>query len=154
MVKVYYLTSYGKHGDFLLDSVNINIWTVSELNIGIFSSSVATLRPLFRSIFQSSTFDTGDSGIKEPKSMDKNGFVKHISNSRGTNKIGGIHTIKGDGFEMYGSVIAVNGKKGRIGTDNESEENILPLEGLMAIRRTTEVTMHVMQIRREAEDRV
>ena len=48
----------------------------------------------------------------------------------------------------------MNDKKSRIGSDNESEENILPLEGPMTIRRTTEVTMDLMQMRREAEDRV
>lgn len=144
IVKVYYLSFYGKYNDFLWDSVNITIWTACELNIGLFAASIATLRPLFRSAFQGSTFSNGYDS-KDQKSLDKNGFVKHISNSRGTSKIGGSNTSKEDGFEMYGSVITANGRRTRIGADNESEESILPLQKPpTGIRKTTEVTVDEM----------
>jgi Fungal rhodopsin domain len=152
IVKVYYLSFYGKFNDFLWDSVNITIWTACELNIGIFAASVATLRPLFRTAFQSSTFSTGyTDNEKQQNSLDKNGFVKHISNSRGTSRVGGSKSSNDD-FEMFGSVVTAN----RLGNDNESEETILAKQRpqSMAIRMTTEVTVDETKTRRAAEDRV
>lgn len=154
IVKVYYLSFYGRYNDFLWDSVNITIWTACELNIGVFAASIATLRPLFRSAFSGSTFSNGY-GSKDHRSVDKNGFVKHISNSRGASQIGGNNTSKDDGFQMYGSVITANGQRARIDADNESEESILPLQKPpTGIRKTTEVTVDEMQMKRSVEDRV
>jgi hypothetical protein len=154
IVKVYYLSSYGHYNDFLWDSVNIAIWTACELNIGLFAASLATLRPLFRSVFQGSTLSNGYDSNGQ-KSSDKNGFVKHISNSRTTSKIRGSKTNKEDGFEMYGSVITANGKRTRIDADNESEERILPLQKpSTGIRKTTEITVDGMQTNRSVEDQV
>ncbi|KAN0117815.1 hypothetical protein V8E51_003792 [Hyaloscypha variabilis] len=159
IVKVYYLSFYGKFNDFLWDSVNITIWTACELNIGIFAASIATLRPLFRSAFQggSTAFSTGGftDNEKHQNSLDKNGFVKHISNSRGTSKIGGSQSSKSDGFEMYGSVITANDRS-TMTEDNESEETILPMQmpQPMAIRKTTEVSVDEMQMKRPIEDQV
>jgi hypothetical protein len=156
IVKVYYLSSYGYYGDFLWDSVNITIWTSCELNIGIFAASIATLRPLFRSVLQGSTVSSGYDS-KDPKSLDKSGFVKHISNSRGTSKIGRSNTSKDDGFEMYGSVTTANGRRTRIDADNESEEGILPMQKPpTGIRKTMEVMVDEMPMpmKRNIEDRV
>ncbi|KUJ20502.1 uncharacterized protein LY89DRAFT_682224 [Mollisia scopiformis] len=140
VVKVVYLSSYGKYNDFLWDSVNITIWTSCELNIAIFAASIATLKPLFRATFQNSTFGSGYNNSKD-KSMDKSGFVKHISNSGGTSKIGGTLS-KDDDFEMYCNVITASGKRGRIDVDNESEESILPLQN-PGILKTTQVNVSV-----------
>ncbi|RGP65855.1 hypothetical protein FSPOR_7116 [Fusarium sporotrichioides] len=48
IVKVGYVTNYGKVGDWLWDSRNISIWTVVELNVGIIGGSLPCLKPLFR----------------------------------------------------------------------------------------------------------
>ena len=76
--------------------------------------------------------------------MDKNGFVKHISNSRGTYKAGpGVGTdnsSKEDGFEMYGSVVTSGGKRRALG-DEGSEESILVLQGDTGILKTTQVSV-------------
>jgi hypothetical protein len=48
VVKVGYVTNYGKLGDWLWDSRNITIWTVVELNVGIIAASLPCLKPLFR----------------------------------------------------------------------------------------------------------
>jgi hypothetical protein len=158
VVKVYYLSFYGKFNDFLWDSVNLTIWTACELNIGIFAASIATLRPLFRTVFQSSqAFSTGyTDNEKHQNSLDKNGFVKHISNSRGTSKVGGSASSKSDGFEMYGGSVVTANDRSRIAEDNESEESILPMQKPqpMAIRMTTEVSVDEMQMKRSIEDRV
>lgn len=85
--------------------------------------------------------------------MDRNGFVKHISNSRGTSKIGerSSGSRGSDGFEMFGSVVTAN----RMAGDNESEESILPMQKPvpMAIRKTTEVTVDETKMRKAVEDR-
>ncbi|KAF8867177.1 hypothetical protein BDZ45DRAFT_6492 [Acephala macrosclerotiorum] len=144
IVKVVYLSSYGSHGDFLWDSVNITIWTSCELNVGISAASIATLKPLFRATFLGTTFGSGGYITSKDKSLDKSGFVKHISNSRGTSNIGRT-AIKDDGFEMYGSVITASGKRARIDIDNESEEIILPLRN-QGIMKTTQVNVSVNEI--------
>ncbi|KAG8676122.1 hypothetical protein FPOAC2_02205 [Fusarium poae] len=48
IVKVGYVTNYGKVGDWLWDSRNISIWTVVELNVGVIGGSLPCLKPLFR----------------------------------------------------------------------------------------------------------
>ncbi|CAG7565236.1 unnamed protein product [Fusarium equiseti] len=48
VVKVGYVTNYGKLGDWLWDSRNITIWTVVELNVGVIAASLPCLKPLFR----------------------------------------------------------------------------------------------------------
>lgn len=48
IIKVGYVTNYGKLGDWLWDSRNITIWTVVELNVGIIAGSLPCLKPLFR----------------------------------------------------------------------------------------------------------
>lgn len=150
IVKVVYLSSYGSHGDFLWDTVNITIWTSCELNVGIFAASIATLKPLFRATFFGTTFGSGGYVSSKDKSLDKSGFVKHISNSRGTSKVGGTPS-KDDGFEMYGSVITASGKRGRIDIDNESEESILPLQN-PGIMKTTQVNVSVNEMRMQRGD--
>ena len=56
---------------------------------------------------------------------------------------------------MYGSVITANDTS-RMAEDNESEESILPIQKPqpMAIRKTTEVSVDEMQMKRPIEDRV
>lgn len=118
------------------------------MNIGIFAASIATLKPLFRATFQNTSFGSSGYVNSKDKSLDKNGFVKHISNSRGTNKIGGSQ-VKDADFEMYGSVVTANAKRARIDTDNTSEESILPLQnpGNPGIMKTTQVNVSVGEMR-------
>ncbi len=47
-----YISNYGKAGDFLWDSANLTIWTVTECNTGIIAGCLACLKPLFRSLFK------------------------------------------------------------------------------------------------------
>ena len=52
-VKVAYTSNYGKKGDFLWDSRNITIWYATELNIAITAASLPCLKPLFKSVLES-----------------------------------------------------------------------------------------------------
>lgn len=63
VVKLGYVTNYGKLGDWLWDSQNITIWTCVELNVGIIAGSLPCLRPIFRR-FLGSTY--GKSSRKTP----------------------------------------------------------------------------------------
>lgn len=108
------------------------------------------MKPLFRATFFGTTFGSGGYVSSKDKSLDKSGFVKHISNSRGTSKVGGTPS-KDDGFEMYGSVITASGKRGRIDIDNESEESILPLQN-PGIMKTTQVNVSVNEMRMQRGD--
>lgn len=133
IVKVYYLTFYGRYNDFLWDSVNITIWTSCELNIGIFAASIATLRPLFRATFGGSSADETKS-YHYPTSkgqIDRSDFVRHISNSRGLSHIGSGSEID---LELYGNVVTAG--RERAVTGNESEESILHTEGIMKTTTT------------------
>lgn len=59
IVKITYLGSYGKHGDFLYDSSPITIWTTVEICTAIAAASAPCLKPLFRRMLQSSLFSKG-----------------------------------------------------------------------------------------------
>lgn len=133
IVKVYYLTFFGRYNDFLWDSVNITIWTSCELNIGIFAASIATLRPLFRATFGGSSADksTEYRYSTSKNQLDKSSFVRHISNSRGLSKIGSSDEID---LELYGNVVTAGRKWA--GAGNESEESILYAEGIMKTTTT------------------
>lgn len=58
LVKVYYLTNYGKTGDWLWDSQNITIWTVTECCVGIIAGNLPCMKPLFRRVL-GSTYGRG-----------------------------------------------------------------------------------------------
>jgi hypothetical protein len=78
--------------------------------------------------------------------LDKDGFVKHISNSKGTRKVGESQSDSrtSDGFDMFGSLVRAN----RMTGDNESELGASPMHKppSMAIRKTTEIMVDEMQM--------
>ncbi|KAM7214548.1 hypothetical protein V8F06_010030, partial [Rhypophila decipiens] len=52
-IKTGFLVNYGKTGDWLWDSRDISIWTVTECNTGIIVGSLPALRPIFKKILGS-----------------------------------------------------------------------------------------------------
>lgn len=73
IVKIPSLVQYGRVGDFLWDSRDITIWTITECNIGICAGSMPALKPLFKPILGSSyarrfTRSHGYAMGSEPKS--------------------------------------------------------------------------------------
>jgi hypothetical protein len=58
LIKVTFLPSYGKTGDWLWDSRNLTIWTVIESNVGIIAGNLPCLKPLFRAAL-GSTYGRG-----------------------------------------------------------------------------------------------
>ncbi|KAL5113697.1 hypothetical protein ACEQ8H_008426 [Pleosporales sp. CAS-2024a] len=59
MVKLSYVSTYGRSGDWLWDSRNLTIWTVIESNIAIAAGSLPCLKPLFRTILGSTYYGRG-----------------------------------------------------------------------------------------------
>jgi hypothetical protein len=59
IVKLSYVSNYGKTGDWLWDSRNLTIWTVVECNCGIIAGNLPCLKPLFRTVLGSSTYGRG-----------------------------------------------------------------------------------------------
>ena len=136
IIKVWYLHIFGVKHDILWDSANVTIWAACELNVAIFAASIACLRPLIRLVFRCASNDEADGNNRG----DPNSFVKHISNSQGTNAIGDSNQGRETGFEMYGTVVTANGNRGRAYLGSESQESILGLHDL-GILKTTQVSV-------------
>jgi hypothetical protein len=58
VVKLSYVSTYGRSGDWLWDSRNLTIWTVIECNIAIVAGCLPCLKPLFRTVL-GSTYGRG-----------------------------------------------------------------------------------------------
>lgn len=58
VVKLSYIPTYGRSGDWLWDSRNLTIWTVIESNIGIVAGNLPCLKPIFRTVL-GSTYGRG-----------------------------------------------------------------------------------------------
>ncbi|KAL1873569.1 hypothetical protein Daus18300_003936 [Diaporthe australafricana] len=58
IVRITYLGTYGKYGDWLWDSQYLTTWSVLETNVGIIAASLPSLRPLFKK-FLGSIYGTG-----------------------------------------------------------------------------------------------
>lgn len=109
------------------------------MNIGIFAASIATLRPLFRATFQGASY--GTDYHKQSKGVDKQGFVRHVSNSKGEGNVESVGQ-KDEEFEMFGNVRTTTvGGKGREEAE-ESDGSVLPLQN-PGILKTTSVDVSV-----------
>jgi len=64
VVKLYFITSYGKTGDWLWDSRDLTIWTVVECNVGIIAGNLPCLKPIFRTVL-GSTYGRGSRKTSE-----------------------------------------------------------------------------------------
>ncbi|KAJ1333315.1 hypothetical protein MN608_03305 [Microdochium nivale] len=55
IVKITFLSDYGKFGDLLYDSTDLTIWTTAEICTAIIATSIPCLKPLFRRILRGSS---------------------------------------------------------------------------------------------------
>ncbi|KAK8034865.1 hypothetical protein PG993_009860 [Apiospora rasikravindrae] len=85
IVRFPYLHSLTDVGDFLYSTSDVAIWSTVETGIAITTAGLATLRPLFRSVF-----GLGSSAPGAGTSARQQGYLKTNSQSRMTN-----HTKKG-----------------------------------------------------------
>jgi hypothetical protein len=70
LVKLSYVSSYGRSGDWMWDSRNLTIWTVIECNVAIIAGNLPALKPLFRTIL-GSTYGRGSRKTTDPKYFSK-----------------------------------------------------------------------------------
>ncbi|KAH8592454.1 hypothetical protein B0O99DRAFT_517559 [Bisporella sp. PMI_857] len=164
LVKLYYLTSYGRIGDFLWDSTYLTIWSATEVNVGITAASIPSMKPLFKSIL-GSTY--GPSSGQVYPSQKWNGYAQQSSGRNDPSaKSRSVHSNT-QGFEMHNtrsSAMASSNdrERNKLGMDNVSEESILPLqhfaadEGNKGIMKSVSISVKTDEIdpRRSVEDRI
>jgi hypothetical protein len=162
-VKLYYLTGYGRFGDFLYDSTYLTIWVSTECNVGIFAASIPALKPLFKAVLGGS-YGSGSGYLGGQGSRYKNGYVQHSLSKR--HRASGLGYGKND-FELRqgrnSTAVTANERRDRdkFDPDNISEESILPLQSNAidqkgGIMKTTQISVnsHETDKPRKVEDRV
>ncbi|KAK4125816.1 hypothetical protein N657DRAFT_654352 [Parathielavia appendiculata] len=125
IVKITFLESYGKHGDFLWDSVDITIWTTVEINIAIIAASFPCLKPIFKTLLEG-TSAAARYGSKY-KGYVRNGDTSGTGNPRSAARAG-PRSATAPEFEMYNQAtgkFTTDVKTGRSSMTG-SEESILP----------------------------
>ncbi|KAK4173020.1 hypothetical protein QBC36DRAFT_360964 [Triangularia setosa] len=133
IVKITFLGSYGKHGDFLWDSADLTIWTTIEICTAIIAASFPCLKPLFKTLFDGSSARVGAYGSKYKGYVrDTDDATSNVkSSNRNTLRSKGTVTVTAGGndteFELYGGKkYASDVKSGNISsTSMGSEESIL-----------------------------
>ncbi|KAI1808721.1 hypothetical protein F4811DRAFT_500483 [Daldinia bambusicola] len=135
IIKAAFITNYGKSGDFLWDSANLTIWIATETNTGIIAACLPCIKPMFKTIF--------DSSLRYGSSRKKDTYNLR-DYAQGT---GG----RGSKFLHSQTRTEVDARRGAVPNtlaDNISEESILTQKA-NGITKTTVVT-----IDRSVEDRV
>ncbi|KAK0670128.1 hypothetical protein QBC41DRAFT_301889 [Cercophora samala] len=151
IVKITFLGSYGKHGDFLWDSADLTIWTTIEICTAIIAASFPCLKPLFKTLFDGTSARAGGYGSNYKGYVRDTGDASKSGN-RNTLRSKGIVTITAGGddtdFELYGGQkFASDVKAGNVSsTSMGSEESILK-ESVRAdgITKTTSVCVSSMR---------
>ncbi|KAI9760023.1 MAG: hypothetical protein M1840_002751 [Geoglossum simile] len=109
VAKTAYLPNYGKKGDFLWDSVEITIWTVTECNVGIIAACVPSIKPLFKA-----TLNLYSSGSHSGPNGGSNGRLSSY--------------VRGESGQLNSSRRGLSVKTVPEKGDGESEEVILELQ--------------------------
>ncbi|KAK8022790.1 integral membrane family protein [Apiospora rasikravindrae] len=92
IAKSFFISNYGKTGDFLWDSTDLTIWISTECNTGIIAACLPTLKPLFKRLLETTTQRYG--GAKSSSSASRTTgqsykmkpYGQNSSTSRSTNK--------------------------------------------------------------------
>ncbi|KAH8888543.1 integral membrane protein [Thozetella sp. PMI_491] len=136
IVKITFLGNYGKHGDFLFDSVDITIWTTVEIATAMVAACIPTLKPLFKALLRGSS-----AGASKYGSSAKTGYA--LKNESFHNRSRKSRAVDGD-YEMFDTPSSNSEVKGgmrsKVGK-MDSEESILTPED--RITKTTQVTISV-----------
>lgn len=130
IVKITFLSNYGKHGDFLYDSSDLTIWTTIEICTAILAASIPCLKPLFKAIL------SGSSAERYGSKYNNNGYYRSTGGKKSQ------HGPENNGnIELYGrsrhTTTAGVGNQSRTG----SEESIIYTKGSggEGITKTTQV---------------
>lgn len=138
IIKMTYLFNYGKTGDFLWDSANITIWTVTECNTGIIASCLPCLKPLFRRVLEKSYLASHSQRSKNNTHSLRTFPQGTVPGSKNRKSLASMN-IKSTSMAM---------QRGEL-EENSSEENIL-FHG-NAITKTVAVTVDTILVNESRE---
>ncbi|OWP00034.1 hypothetical protein B2J93_2381 [Marssonina coronariae] len=132
IVKTTTLHNYGINGDFLWDSADITIWVTLEINVGIIAGCLPCLKPLFRKILALTSLYASTS--------------QQYADRRKGEAVHSLSVFKRSRAQQSTTSKRSNTTLSRALEDNNSEEGILPIQGLQGreeykIRKTTVVTI-------------
>lgn len=136
VVKMLYLSSYGKHGDFLFDSSEITIWTTVEVSIAIVAACAPCLKPLFREILQSASMRS--TGRSRPG---RRGYVEHSYSGHGGAAYGKSAERKSADVHMGYLGRVTGGDASEISRRESLEAIILRPESAFAVNKTVSVSV-------------
>ncbi|KAF1940907.1 hypothetical protein EJ02DRAFT_378708 [Clathrospora elynae] len=106
LVKLYYVSSYGRSGDWMWDSRNLTIWTVIESNVAITAGNLPCLKPLFRTVL-GATYGRGSRKTGQSKYLSKpyGPGSNHRSDTKNFKSLTSDGTVGGD-FQGYGAPVS------------------------------------------------
>ncbi|KAH6638847.1 hypothetical protein C7974DRAFT_304331 [Boeremia exigua] len=127
-VRLTYLTSYGRTGDWLWDSQHLTTWTVIESNVGIVAGNLPCLKPLFRVVL-GSTYGRGSRKPTTPYEARPYGAgTRQSAHAKGWGALGSERTVDGEaagcskGAFMLTTINAERCRKGEVVSAQVDEE--------------------------------
>ncbi|KAK7990285.1 integral membrane family protein [Apiospora arundinis] len=149
IVKSFFISNYGKTGDFLWDSTDLTIWVSTECNTGIIAACLPCLKPLFKRILENTTQRYGGSlshRTDRPYKMKSYGpgagpgsaGPRHLA-SQTQSKIAGA-TGRGLANSSSTSSKKANKKKHGVGGSHYDDDDELALTKQMSPHAITKVT--------------
>ncbi|TDZ15568.1 hypothetical protein Cob_v011515 [Colletotrichum orbiculare MAFF 240422] len=138
VVKISFLPSYGKHGDFLWDSSDITIWTTVEICTAISAASIPCLKPLFKAIL------AGSSAKYNSDYNNNNGYLRNMGTNRTNRTAATKHAT--NNVEMFSRSRHAAACRSTFPPKMGSEESIVGPQGSAVsegITKTTHVSISV-----------
>ncbi|KAL2208405.1 integral membrane protein [Sarocladium strictum] len=103
IIKITFLSAYGKYGDFLFDSTDLTIWTTVEICTAIIAASIPCFKPLFKRILAGSSARYGSNKYGSNK-YNHDGYARQPRSQKSTHTRGTMNRgdDPADDMEMYG----------------------------------------------------
>ncbi|KXH29103.1 hypothetical protein CSIM01_02172 [Colletotrichum simmondsii] len=146
VIKISFLSGYGKHGDFLFNSTDITIWTTVEICTAIIAASIPCLKPLFKAILSGSSAEHYNSS-----KYNNDGYMRNKNASKSRR----ARTPEGN-FEMFSQSRHTAAIRSGFGSKMGSEESIIPDHGSggEGITKTMQVSVFVDERQKSPKDLV
>ncbi|KAM0323157.1 hypothetical protein ACHAQA_009007 [Verticillium albo-atrum] len=134
IVKITFLSEYGKYGDFLFDSSDLTIWTTVEICTAIVAACIPCLKPLFKALLR------GSSAEKYPSGYTKNGYVRKNTTDPNTSRT--TRSDAGD-IELFSRADTVHDIHAGFDFKSGSQESIMPHQepGSEGIMKTVHISV-------------
>jgi hypothetical protein len=123
IVRIPYVQGLADTNNFLYSTLDVAIWSITETGIGIAASSIATLRPLVRKLFNSSALESSKATRSTPYGQRPSGYgAGYVLNS-------GVNSSRHrENIQMHGGISKNTGittvvETGRKEEQRQSERN-------------------------------